>query len=257
MMDQLIAIKDKILAFWNKYTSRQKTIIICVVLAIFFALVLLGYFLTRPTYLDLVTLKGDTAAEFDDALTEAGISYKKEADSDGRTHFRVEQSQHADAVLLMGSNNIVDDEMTWEDALDNDISTSSTEKQTKAVLAMQSSIRKGLMNFDGVEDATVYINRPVDDGTIYAERKDTSVSAALKLEEGAEMDSEAAKAIAYYLANAVGNTSTDEIILTDTAGNLLYGAKQDNTRTSATCCLRRGTTTCRSEAPTSNSTWTR
>ena len=68
MMDQLIAIKDKILAFWNKYTNRQKTIIICVVLAIFFALVLLGYFLTRPTYLDLVTLKGDTAAEFDDTL---------------------------------------------------------------------------------------------------------------------------------------------------------------------------------------------
>lgn len=44
MMDQLIAIKDKILDFWNKYTSKQKTIIICVVLAIFFALVLLGYF---------------------------------------------------------------------------------------------------------------------------------------------------------------------------------------------------------------------
>ena len=25
MMDQLIAIKDKLLAFWNKYTTKQKT----------------------------------------------------------------------------------------------------------------------------------------------------------------------------------------------------------------------------------------
>ena len=47
MMDQLIAIKDKLLAFWNKYTTKQKTIIICVVLAVFFAIVILSYVLTR------------------------------------------------------------------------------------------------------------------------------------------------------------------------------------------------------------------
>ena len=62
MMDQLIAIKDKIVEFWNKYTTKQKTIIVCVTLAIFFALVLLGYFLTRPVYTNLVTLSGDTAS---------------------------------------------------------------------------------------------------------------------------------------------------------------------------------------------------
>lgn len=38
MMDQLISIKDKILEFWNKYTTKQKTVIISVVLAILFAL---------------------------------------------------------------------------------------------------------------------------------------------------------------------------------------------------------------------------
>ena len=47
MMDQLIAIKDKLLAFWNKYTTKQKTIIICVVLAVFFAIVILSYVQTR------------------------------------------------------------------------------------------------------------------------------------------------------------------------------------------------------------------
>lgn len=60
------------------------------------------------------------------------------------------------------------------------MTTSSDEKQTKATLALQSSIRKGLLNFDGVEDATVYINRPKDDGTIYADKQDTSVSVSLK-----------------------------------------------------------------------------
>ncbi|MBO5488631.1 MAG: hypothetical protein J5972_01860, partial [Eubacterium sp.] len=143
MMDQLIAIKDKILAFWNKYTSKQKTVIISVVLAILFAVVLLGYFLTRPVYTDLVTLGGKTASEFDAALTSATIDYQKETDSNGNTLFRVEQSQYSDAVLLMGENKITDAEMTWEDALTNDMTTSSSEKQTKATLALQASIRTG------------------------------------------------------------------------------------------------------------------
>lgn len=229
MMDQLMAIKDKILEFWNKYTTKQKTVIICVALAILFALVLLGYFLTRPVYTNLVTLSGDTATEFDSALEGAGIDYEKESDSNGKTSFRVEQSQYSDAVLLMGENKINDEDMTWEDALDSDMTTSSAEKQTKATLALQSSIRKGLLNFEGVEDSTVYINRPVDDGTIYSEKKETSVSVAFKLKKGYEMNAETAQAVAYYLANAVGNPSTDNVIITDTTGALLYGAKEDNT----------------------------
>ena len=229
MMDRLIAIKDKILEFWNKYTSKQKTIIICVVLAIFFALVLLGYFLTRPVYTDLVRLNGETATEFDDALSSAGIDYKKESDSEGNTTFRVEQSQYSDAVLLMGENKITDEEMTWEDALAGSLTETSAEKQTKATLALQSSIRKGLLEFEGVEDSTVYINRPIDDGTIYSKEEETAVSVAFKLKKGFEMEAETAQAIAYYLANAVGNPTTDNVIITDTTGNLLYGAKEDNT----------------------------
>lgn len=229
MMGRLIAIKDKFLAFWDKYTTKQKTLIISVVLAIFFAIVLLGYFLTRPVYTELVKLSGDTASTFDSALSSGGIDYKKESDSKGNTVFSVEQSQYSDAVLLMGENKITDTEMSWDDAFNNDMTVSSAEKQTKATLALQSSIRKGLMNFDGVEDATVYVNRPTDDGTIFSEKKETSVSASLKLAKGSEITSETAQAIAYYLANAVGNSTTDNIILTDTTGNLLYGQKEDNT----------------------------
>lgn len=229
MMDRLIAIKDKFLAFWDKYTTKQKTLIISLVLAIFFAIVLLGYFLTRPVYTELVKLSGDTASTFDSALSSGGIDYKKESDSKGNTVFSVEQSQYSDAVLLMGENKITDTEMSWDDAFNNDMTVSSAEKQTKATLALQSSIRKGLMNFDGVEDATVYVNRPTDDGTIFSEKKETSVSASLKLAKGSEITSETAQAIAYYLANAVGNSTTDNIILTDTTGNLLYGQKEDNT----------------------------
>lgn len=227
MMEQLIALKDKILEFWNKYTSKQKTIIICVACAILVAIVLLAYFMTRPVYTDVATLSGETATTFDTALQGAGLDYVKESDNNGNTTFKVEQSQYSDAVLLMGENQITDDEMTWEKALQSDMTTSSDEKQTKATLALQSSIRKGLLNFDGVEDATVYINRPKDDDTIYADKQDTSVSVSFKMAGNKTMDSDTADAIAYYLANAVGSTKPDHIVLTDTKGNLLFNGQQD------------------------------
>ena len=230
MMDQLIAIKDKILEFWNKYTTKQKTVIICVALAILFALVLLGYFLTRPVYTHLTTLSGETAAEFDETLKGANIEYKKETDEGGNTIFSVEQSAYSDAVLLMGQNKVLSEGMTWDDALENaSLSDTQTERQTRQTLALQTSIRTGLLTFDGVEDATVYINRPVDDGTIFSEDKETSVSASLKLSKGSEINSDTAVALAYYLANAVGNSTTDSVVITDTMGNLIYGALEDNT----------------------------
>lgn len=229
MMDQLIAIKDKILEFWNRYTTKQKTVIICVIAAIFFLIVLLAYFLTRPVYDDLVTLGGKTASEFAEALDGEGIRYEKISDSNGNTQFRVEHSQYSNAVLLMGANKVTTEGMTWDEAFDTDMTTSKMEKDTRATLALQSSIRTGLLTFDGVEDATVYLNRPTDDGTIFAQKQETAVSVSLQLKQGYEMTGDTAVAIAYYLANAVGNQTTDNIVLTDTKGTLLYGSKDDNT----------------------------
>lgn len=230
MMERLIAVKDKILEFWNKYTTKQKTVIVCVALTILFLIVLLGYFLTRPVYTELVTLSGETASSFDSELKSAGIKFRKESDSSGNTVFSVVQSSYSDAILLMGEKKITADEgMSWEDAFDDSLSDTQTERQTKQTLALQSSIRNGLLTFDGIEDATVYVNRPLDDGTIFGEGKQTSVSASLKLGANTEMNGDTATALAYYLANAVGNTNTDNIVITDTLGNLLYGAMEDNT----------------------------
>lgn len=230
MMDQLIAMKDKIVGFWNKYTTRQKTIIICVVLAIFFALVLLSYFLTRPVYTHLATFSdASLASTLSEALDGDGIRYQMDTDASGTTSFEVEQSDYSKAVLTMGSKGIVDKEMTWDTALQSDMTTSSLEKHTKITLALQSSIKENLLNFAGVEDATVIVDRPEDDKTFIAATKEASVSVTLRLAEGKEMERETATAMAYYLTNAVGNKTTDNIVIVDTAGNLLYGAKTDNT----------------------------
>ena len=69
ILDWLKSMKDKIVDFWNKYTAKQKTVIVCVVLAIFLAMVLLVYFLTRPVYVQFLTIDDTkTASQMVDAL---------------------------------------------------------------------------------------------------------------------------------------------------------------------------------------------
>ena len=53
------------------------------------------------------------------------------------------------------------------------------------------------------------------------------MSVSFKMAGNKTLDSDTADAIAYYLANAVGSTKPDHIVLTDTKGNLLFNGQQD------------------------------
>ena len=229
ILDWLKGLKDKFIEFWNKYTPKQKTVIISVVLAIFLALVLLTYFLTRPVYVKFVDLQDQkTASEMVEALEGEAIPYKTETSGDTTT-ISVQQDYFSQATMLAGSNDLLSEGMTYDDAFDNGLSTSAEEKRTKTNLALQTSVRSSLLKLDGVQDATVFINAPVDDGTIFSEKQQKSVSVSLKLSDDNKMDSTSAKSIAYFLANAVGNSDTKDIVITDTENNLLYGNLDDET----------------------------
>ena len=50
MMERLKAIWAKILEWWNKYTTKQKTVIIGITAVVVFTFVILIYVFTRPQY---------------------------------------------------------------------------------------------------------------------------------------------------------------------------------------------------------------
>ena len=57
MLDKLKEVPEKLLEFWNKYSAKQKGIIISVVVAILIAIGILVFVLTRTNYTHLVTLQ--------------------------------------------------------------------------------------------------------------------------------------------------------------------------------------------------------
>lgn len=225
MQERIKQIPQRLLEFWNKYTNKQKTIIICVVAAIFFSIVLLTYFLTIPKYdTQLASFEDNkSASELVKLLSENNITY--EQSRDGMVVY-VQEKDYTNAINLMADNEILGNEFDWSFAFNNSMSTTESEKEQKRTLATQTDLRNALMKYQGVKDANVTLYRPESTYTIFDESKEASVSIMLTLTE--EMTKAQAKSLASYVANAVGNSSTDNIVIMDQNRTMLFGGDSDD-----------------------------
>lgn len=223
MAEKLKNIPLKLKEFWNKYTSKQKTIIISVVAVVFFAVVLLSYILTRTQYEQLVVSETTAeASEIVDLLKEEEIKYKLSSD---QKIISVDKTRKGDAALLLGANDIPKLGMTSSEVFNNSMSTTNEERQLKAKFLLEDRLRTDMMAFVGVKDAVVRIDRPKEDYTILSETKEASVSILLSTTD--EFEGNTVNAMANYVAGAVGNDSTDKVKITNHEGDLLFGGNND------------------------------
>jgi flagellar M-ring protein FliF len=232
MQERLKEIPTRIVEFWKKYSSRQKTIIIAVVCVVLLLIGIAAYLASRPTYVKFQTFsKLDDANTMASALDDEGISYK--ASNDGLTLY-VQKGDMTNALYAMSDNNLVDTGYTWDDAFDNSMSTTESEKTQKRILALQSSIQKSLVQYSFIDDADVFIDVPTQTYSVLDEEEQTSVTALISVGDSKkdQLTSDTAEALAGWLANAVG-TDTDHVIINDTEGNCVYnGATSDALGTS-------------------------
>ena len=82
MAEKLKELPGKALEWWNKFTSRQKTIIIAIVAIVIFTFAIIVYTFSRPQYTRLGTYESSkTAAEIVKILDDAGITHKESTDA--------------------------------------------------------------------------------------------------------------------------------------------------------------------------------
>ncbi|BBF42991.1 flagellar M-ring protein FliF [Lachnospiraceae bacterium KM106-2] len=228
MQERLKHIKESVLAFWNKYSKKQKTIVISILAAIVITVVILSIALTRKEYKNLTTCEDTkSASEVMDLMTKEGIDAKL---GDDNLTILVDKSKYKDAVLVVGKNDVqTSSGMTYDDVFSGGISTTESDKKRKSTLALQNDVRSKLMTMSGIKDAVVYINQPEDDYTIISEATQANVSVMLTLENNTEITAENAQNIASFLSNMVGNDKTDNVTIIDSKGNLLFGGDSSST----------------------------
>ncbi|MCR5793247.1 MAG: hypothetical protein K6G65_08760 [Lachnospiraceae bacterium] len=221
MQERIRQLQERFLEFWNKYTARQKTIIIGVIVLIVVVIGLLSYFLSRPKYETTLASFEEVAdaSNLGTLLSAANITY--EQSRDGKTIF-VQDKDYTAGLNVMADNEIQSDNYDWDWALDNDMSTTETEKNQKAILASQTELKNAICKIEGIEDATVSINVPDNTYTILDAEQDTNVSIILTLSE--DISKDAAESIAVLVSNAVGAKNTDNVVIMDSEQNLLFSS---------------------------------
>lgn len=223
MAERLKQLPKELLAFWNKYTAKQKTILISVVSAIIIAFVLLIYITSRVEYGELTIAESTKeASEIVDLLEAEGIKYK--LGSDNKT-VSVDLKRYSDAVLLLASNDMPSTGLSLDELLNNSLSTTNSDRNLKLNLYLQNQLKRYIKSMEGVVDAEVYYI-PVDDtNTILNTQRDTSASVLLTVDK--DFKPETAETIAEVVASVIGNKTTENIKVADQNGNLLFGGAED------------------------------
>ncbi|MBQ0042261.1 MAG: flagellar M-ring protein FliF [Lachnospiraceae bacterium] len=229
MLASLKELPKKFLEWWNKFTVKQKFIIMGVVAVVVALLIVLIAVLNRDKYVDLITC--DTtkdAAEVVSLLEGESVAY--EVSEDG-LRIKVKSDQKTKATLLLGENGIPTTSYTLDMALDGGLSTTESDKQKKYVLAIQSELESDLESYQFVKRAIVKLSIPTDDGTLISNKAESSASVCLQL--SGQFTPEMAQGMAKFIATGLGNDTTDKIVIMDTEGKLYFSGTDEESLSAA------------------------
>lgn len=226
LLEKLKEIWNRVLEWWNRFTTKQKTLIIVAGAAVVLAIVVIVTMLSKPQYVLLRECETTAeAAEVRDLLDGEGLTYQ--ISNDGLS-IKILSSQQSDANLLLGANNIQAASYGIENVTDGGLSTTESDKQKKYVVYMQKYLANDVIKkFSAVKGAEVTLNIPENDGTLIASEEESSAWVLLELKD--EFTADSAAYLARAVATAIGNETTNNIVIMDTEGNMLFTGEDNYT----------------------------
>ncbi len=224
MTDKLKEIPAKILEWWNKFTTKQKSIIVGIGAVVIFTFAILIYIFTKPQYVRLVTCESAAeAAEIVDVLDSAGIEYSP---SSNGLVISVKEADVSSANWALGAAGYLSDDYDdLKDVLSGSMSTTAADKEKLYVEHMEKKLESDLAAMSNVKSAKVNLHVPAQNGTLLREQQESSAFIQLEL-DGTFTSANAAniaKAVAAYL----GNDTTANITILDSDSNLLFSGGDD------------------------------
>ncbi|MBR0173686.1 MAG: flagellar M-ring protein FliF [Lachnospiraceae bacterium] len=227
MPAQVRALLERILEWWNKFTTRQKTLIITGAVVAVLTVAILIMVLTRPVYTHLYTAtSGTEASQVNDILTEAGLDF--EVSRDGMT-FSINRNQEAQANVALNGNNIRSASWSITDVTTGGFSTTESDKNRLWVDYLEKKMAGDFVaSFDAIKSASVQLNIPDNDGTLLAKSKESGARITLELADNEEFTEDNAAYLARAVATALGNPSTDNVVIMDNKANLLFAGGEEN-----------------------------
>lgn len=223
MAEKLKEILGKILEWWNKFTSKQKTIIVAIAAVVILTLAIIIYAFSRPKFEMLDTYAtSKEGAEVISILKENGILYQE---SEDLKVIRVEKGKLSAAIYALANGGYKAGALEYKDVVDTSMSITSADRANMEELWYARRIEEILGELESVKGVKAMVTRPKDFGTLYAQQEETSVSVTLTLKE--PLTSAQSAAMARNVAVMVGNKTTAQISIWDSDANLLFAGGDD------------------------------
>lgn len=225
MPEQIQNILNKIIEWWKKFNTRQKALMISILAVVIIALVILGYVVSRPNMVNLITCEtAQEATTVKDLLDGESIAY--EVDDTGMV-YKVKQEDYANANILLGTNKVRADGYTIEDAVNGSFATTEADKQKKYKLYLEDKFASELATIEQVDSAKVTLSLPENDGTLLSQKEDAYANIVLTLKK--DLDENQAAGIAQFVATGLGNDTPKNILILDSAANVLFSGGDEST----------------------------
>ena len=225
MIERLKEIAAKILAWWNKFTSKQKTIIVSIAASVIFAFAVLIIVFTRTQYVELRVCENATeASKVMSILDDAGIRHKE---SDDLLIIQVDKSQQTLARYALASSGYTSNSPQLSDFMDTSMSTTASDREKQYKEFKEAELEDTLSVISSVEAVQVILDIPTQNGTLIAQQEDSWAYIQLTL-NGPFSESNAA-AMAKAAATCLGNSNTANITILDQDGKVLFYGGDDYT----------------------------
>ncbi|WP_026487712.1 flagellar M-ring protein FliF C-terminal domain-containing protein [Butyrivibrio sp. XBB1001] len=228
MAERLKALWQKILDWWNQFTAKQKTLIVGAGTVVVLTIIILVTVLNQPQYYLLAQAdSAKEASQIKELLDSNSINYKM---SDDGLEFKVLKKDKAEASLLLGANDIQSYAYSIENVTEGSFSTTESDKQKKYVKYLQSELEhEMIVKFDAIESANITLNIPDNDGTLIGNKDEASAFVILDISDPDSFNEENAVFLAKGVATALGKKTTNDIVIMDTASNLLFSGSEETT----------------------------
>ena len=223
MAERLRELLTKLQEWWNKFTARQKTLIVSVVAGIVVALAILISAITAPQYTTLVICDNTKqASEIKTLLDDNSMTYRI---SDDGLQIDILKEQLSDATLLLGANSFPTYGYDIENVFTGGFSSTEADKEKRYKVYLENQLEIDLAANDSVDKASVTLSLPDNSEVLGDTREESYASVMLTLNQ--DLTQDAAAALARFVATALGNTSTKNIVILDSMGSLLFSGEDD------------------------------
>jgi len=226
----IASMRDQAAAFWKHQSNGQRITIIALALAAVILIPMLINWASTPNYAVAFSGLSETdAGQIVQKLQDSGISYKLQNSGT----ILVPSSQVYDVRLKMASAGLPQSgTVGFELFSGNTLTMNDFTQKVNYQRALEGELERTISNLAAIDSVSVHIVTP-EKTLLSSEQAPTTASVTVKEKSGQTLDASQVRAISHLVASSVEGLQPENVVIVDTAGNMLADGSLDGSQGAA------------------------